>query len=399
MSSPEPFVRLAVLSDLHAYATAPKGSEPSFLPATEEHQLAQHNPFEGLVELISQNNLTADYLLCPGDIGDKADPKGIAHAWHHLQRVAKQLGDATYVASTGNHDMDSRSIFHNYDPTDVLKKLAPPYPVSDQSEVDRYWSRYYCITDHTNCRIVSINSSAFHWLDTERNHGRVSRSTLEWLREDLAKREPRQINILLCHHHPHLHSELAKIDTSYEVMRDGDRLIDLLGEGNLGQWLIVHGHKHFPNISYAAGLTESPIVFSCGSFSARLYMELGTRARNQFYIIEIPLNKVKELGLVGNIYAWDWSDGKGWIKPGGSSGLTSLTPFGSRENPHSLATRLSDFLGTKSYATWLEVVTEIPSMEFLSPADLRALERILKKNYKLSINWTENQPSELGRML
>lgn len=399
MSSPAPFVRLAVLSDLHAYDTAPRGSEPSFLPATEEHQLAKHNPFEGLVELITQNNLKADYLLCPGDIGDKADPKGIAHAWHHLQRVANQLGNATYVASTGNHDMDSRSKFHNYDPTDVLKKLAPPYPVFDQSEVDRYWSRYYCVSEHPNCRIVSINSSAFHWLDTERDHGRVSQSTLEWLREDLTKREPRPINILLCHHHPHLHKELSRIDASYEVMKDGDRLIDLLGDGDLGQWLIVHGHKHFPNISYAAGRTESPIVFSCGSFSARLYMELGTQARNQFYIIEIPLNKVKELGLVGNIHAWDWSDGKGWITPGESSGLTRLTPFGSRENPRSLATRLSDFLGTKSYATWLEVVTEIPSMEFLSPADLHALERILKKEHKLSIHRTDNQPSQLGRML
>ena len=263
----------------------------------------------------------------------------------------------------------------------------------------RYWSRYYCVSDHTNCRIVSINSSAFHWLDTERNHGRVSRSTLEWLKEDLAKREPRQINILLCHHHPHLHSELAKIDTSYEVMRDGDRLIDLLGGGDLGQWLIVHGHKHFPNIAYSAGRTQSPIVFSCGSFSARLYMELQTRARNQFYIIEIPLNKVKELGLVGNISAWDWSEGKGWIKPDGdSSGLASLTPFGSRENLYSLATRLTGFLGIKPFAPWLELVAEIPSLEFVLPADLRDLEHILKENHKISIDWAEGRPSELGRM-
>src|SRR5450759_3743692 len=96
-------------------------------------------------------------------------------------------------------------------------------------------------------------------------------------------------------------------------MRDCDRLIDLLGDGNLGQWLIVHGHKHFPNIAYSAGAAQSPVVFSCGSFSARLSPELQTRARNQFYIIEIPLKKVKVLGLVGKILAWDWSAGKGWI--------------------------------------------------------------------------------------
>lgn len=399
MSSAEQVIRLAVLSDLHAYGgTATPGSEPSFLFATEEHQRAQDDPFEGLTELISRRKLTANYLLCPGDMGDKADPKGIAHAWHHIQRVAKLLGDATYVASTGNHDVDTRSTFHSYDPTDTLKRLVPPYPVSDQSEADRYWSRYFCVSENPNCRIVSINSSAFHWLEAERNHGRVSRSTLDWLRDDLAKRDPRPINVLLCHHHPHLHSELAKIDTSYEVMRDGDRLIDLLGDGDLGQWLIVHGHKHFPNIAYSAGRTQSPIVFSCGSFSARLYKELGTRTRNQFYIIEIPLNKVNGLGLVGNISAWDWSDGKGWIRPdGASSGLTSLTPFGSRENLYSLATRLSDFLGTNPFVTWQELVAEIPSLEFVLPDDLRDLERILGQRHEISISRTDGQPSQLGK--
>lgn len=400
MSSVEPIVRLAVLSDLHAYGTAALGSEPSFLRATEEHQRAQHSPFDGLAELISGANLTADFLLCPGDMGDKGDPKGIAHAWNQLQRVAKQLGDAKYVVSTGNHDVDTRSIFHNYDPTDVLKRLVPPYPVSDMSEVDKYWSRYFCISENTNCRIVSINSSAFHWLEPERLHGRVSRSTLDWLKDDLAKRDLKQVNVLLCHHHPHLHSELAKVDAAYEVMRDGDRLIDLLGDGDLGQWLIVHGHKHFPNISYSAGRAQSPIVFSCGSFSARLYSELGTRARNQFYIVEIPLQKVEQLGLVGKVCAWDWSDGRGWIKPDGeSSGLASVTFFGSRENLFSLATRLSEFLETKSFATWEEVVAEIPSLEFVLPADLRVLEGRLKSRYQMAITWSNNRPSQLGRSL
>lgn len=355
------------------------------------------SPFDALTALISREKLRADFLLCPGDIGDKADPNGIAHAWLRLQDIAKLLGNATYVASTGNHDVDSRSLFHEYDPTEALKRLTPPYPVSNQIEVDRYWSRYFCISENAHCRIVSINSSAFHWLESERNRGRVSRSTLDWLRADLVSRDPRDINILLCHHHPHLHSELSRIDTSYEVMRDGDRLIDLLGNDELGQWLVVHGHKHFPNIAYSAGSSQSPVIFSCGSFSARLYRDLQTRARNQFYIIEIPLKKVKELGLVGKILAWDWAVGKGWIRPDGeSSGLTSLTPFGSKENPYSLATRLSDLLGTDPFVSWPELITKIPSLEFVLPSDLKALDNALRNKHQLSINWQDGLPAELG---
>ena len=182
-------------------------------------------------------------------------------------------------------------------------------------------------------------------------------------------------------------------------MRDGDRLIDLLGGGDLGQWMVVHGHKHFPNIAYSAGRSQSPIIFSCGSFSARLYMELQTRARNQFYIVEIPLDKVRDLGLVGRILAWDWSVGKGWICPDGdSSGLTRLTPFGSKENPFSLATRLSESLGGASFATWAELVEGIPSLEFVLPDDLHDLERTLKTKHQLAITWQNGRPAELGRM-
>ena len=45
----------------------------------------------GLLKLIRDEKLKADVLLCPGDIGDKADPAGIEYGWKALHRVAEAL--------------------------------------------------------------------------------------------------------------------------------------------------------------------------------------------------------------------------------------------------------------------------------------------------------------------
>jgi hypothetical protein len=66
----------------------------------------------------------------------------------------------------------------------------------------------------------------------------------------------------------------------------GQFLLDLLAYDSNGDWVVLHGHKHCPKISYAAGGVTSPIVFSCGSIGAKLYPELNGNVRNQWYLLE-----------------------------------------------------------------------------------------------------------------
>ena len=67
-------LRMAILTDLHAYSNAPT-SPPSWISLRNDQNNPAENPFAGLKHLIVENGLTADAVICCGDIGDKADPQ------------------------------------------------------------------------------------------------------------------------------------------------------------------------------------------------------------------------------------------------------------------------------------------------------------------------------------
>lgn len=75
MSNPR--VRIAVVSDIHAYSESVlKQSEtrPSYVEVSSPSDLAGQNPFVALNKLVETEGLDADFLVCCGDLGDKAQP-------------------------------------------------------------------------------------------------------------------------------------------------------------------------------------------------------------------------------------------------------------------------------------------------------------------------------------
>src|SRR5207248_25638 len=125
---------------------------------------------------------------------------------------------------------------------------------------------------HGAMRILLIDSCAYHGVKGEHNHGRISDATLGEIDRRLSADGPCALNLLVCHHHPQKLAEYKLGD--YDDMVNGQKLLDLLGYGKHGDWVVLHGHKHCPKVSYAAGGATSPLVFSCGSVGARLFAEL-----------------------------------------------------------------------------------------------------------------------------
>jgi hypothetical protein len=382
---------------LHAHP----GNEPSpsHLDTTQAESLTLHHPISALLALIRSNSITADLLLSPGDLGDRANPSGIAYAWSALAKLAKELRCEAYAATAGNHDLDSRFNDSEVDPRYVLRGLTPSFPFQDETLDDKYWSRAYSIKDSSLVRLVLLNSSALHgYTPIEQNHGRVTSFTLTQLKADLTKLDPKPINVLLCHHHPHQHSELDLGET--DVMKKGQQLLDLLGAGENGRWLVIHGHKHHPKIAYAAGGSTSPTVFAAGSLCAILSGQLQTAARNQFYLIEFDVNECAKYGLVGTVRAWDWSAGVGWIEAASKgSGLPARFGFGSRMEPLVLATRIANAVEkAHNILTWEDICTDVPEMKYLLPQDLKEVERALEANYKLAIDYDGTKIVQVGKL-
>jgi hypothetical protein len=392
-------IRVAVVSDLHAYETLKRGeNRPSHLKIGSTEQQPENHPIWGLKQLIVNQDLHADMLLCPGDMGHQGSPAGIQFAWTALQDIKSALGAPSLVATAGNHDLDSRYLFGNPDPQQTLKNLNPLFPCTDEAIANHYWARDYALIMNPHVAVLTLNSSAHHGEEEhEKNHGRVTREALSLMRNRISEFSEIPVKILLCHHHPHQHSELNLGAT--DVMDRGQQLLDILGADEFGTWLVVHGHKHHPKISYAAGGNSSPVVFAAGSLCSDLFLELQTAARNQFHVITLDLDVVQRLGLVGRIRSWYWVYGTGWAPAKPSTGLPYECGFGYRGSISLLADRLAAITKGK-LKKWAEIVSAVPETDFLIPQDARLLRQYLIRLHRIKVvDDDSGEPFEIGEIV
>ncbi|NTW87983.1 MAG: metallophosphoesterase [Desulfobulbaceae bacterium] len=373
-------IKIAVISDLHAFSSPVSGRTPSYLDMSNTDRNKMNDPILGLNHLIEENHLKVDILLCAGDIGDKATPAATKFGWENIRSLQTYLGASHLIATAGNHDVDSRYEHNDFDAKGMLQSLNPSFPCIDLDTCDKYWSRNYAIITNNDWRIVTLNSAAFHGAGKDQKqeflHGRVSKNTVYRLIEELKSSDKKLLNILLCHHHPIKNNRIEESD--YSEMEGGDKLINALDSVGLGQWIIIHGHKHYPRITYAGGSSTAPVIFSAGSCCAQLYSEVGTKARNQFYIIEFPISLFNQLecSIAGHVKSWDWTGMKGWVSASRESGIPASSGFGYRCSSFShLANNIKSYFLSKSipYLTWEELVDWKTELSFLTPDDINTL--------------------------
>ena len=390
-------LRIAVASDLHAYDNCGRRPEPSHLRISHPEDQPGKHPIAGLVKLIVEDEkLSADLLLCPGDLGDQVEIAGIKYAWEKLHQVGLKLGAGLVTATAGNHDLDSRYIKGSFDPKETLQALDPPFPLPDEVRNNMYWSRHFAVTEGNSYRLVILNSSAYHGeKPNEINHGRVAFATVSHLRRNLESLTPKPVNVLLCHHHPQPLSEFHD-DKDYDGMINGESLLDFLGSGTIGRWIVIHGHKHHPKVTYSSGGGASAVVLSAGSLCVSLYPELRTLVRNQFHLVSIPIDEISRSALVGRIQSWDWAPGDGWAPAGDRSGLPSLCGFGFRGDPLLLADRIAQSLTVEKLA-WHELCRKVPEIEYVIPNDLVAVKLELKRKHRIEVQEVDGMPVGIGR--
>jgi predicted phosphodiesterase len=386
-------LRFAVASDLHVYDGEGDNSPSALRVGADETDHLRH-PIAALLHLIKDQSLKADALVCPGDLGDSASTTGIQYAWAKLVQVQKAMRAKDLFATVGNHDVDSRGNSNKFDPRGFLQTLQPTFPYKTASVSDQFWSRHFATIERDDFRIVLLNSSAFHGYENEHIHGRVSGHTLSALAKALGKsKKKRPVNVLLCHHHPMLHSDRKLGD--HDTMKQGQEMLDLIN--NHGEWIVIHGHKHDPRLSYASGQSSvTPIVFAAGSLTASLYPEIASTARNQFYIIEFPLDDIATKGLVGTFKAWDWIYESGWQPATSGSGLPSTGSFGHREKPSVIAQRISDCF-TEDTISWDELNRREGSLKYLIPNDRIQVLKVMRESFNLRILESDGEPIRVER--
>lgn len=375
--------QILILSDLHAYRPSKEHTrEPSFLIASSKDNPA--NPIRAIPEILRQEGLSVDWILCPGDIADQADPDAQTFAWRELVDLKKVVKAKLLLSTAGNHDVDSRLKFNNFDPKGHLQGLTPPFP-GLRNVSDKYWARNYHIYEQDSTRLVNLNSAAFHGFHSEEKdskpeyrHGRVSARTIEAIVEEV-KQRTFQTNVLFTHHHPYPN---AIHDDDYSEMQFGRQLVEALTDATMSSWLIIHGHQHYPLMSYGPYKAFPPLIFSAGSISAKITSPLSAEAPNQFYLmtIETDPNKTNGWWPCGTIRAWSWVHRREWQPTPDGQNIPDGLGFECGDNVTSIASTIQTYVSAQSsHVTMQQIFDARPHLRFASREILDAVIKTLKQ--------------------
>jgi len=365
--------RIALVSDVHAFTPTPdaarfRDGDPSWARTLPDQFEEDRGPFQALARTIKEDGLQADLVLCCGDMGDKADIDGVRFTWGWLETLRRRLGAEFVIGTTGNHDVDSRNVSGRNDPMHCVRALQPPFPMDDPAIRASYWERNVAVFETGDLAVLIINTAAEHSSAEMAMRGRLTEHTL-----DAIGRAVREVKaserIALVHHHPYRHDAIDWEDNS--ELEGGPELLRLLEDD--GDWLVVHGHRHYPNIAYAAGGSRAPVIMAAGSFSAMLYPELGARVRNQFHIVDVqaPGSVVGTTGLIGSVRSWEYSPATGWARPNSQEGIPDGAGFGFRGSVSDVADTVANFVRASedSFITLGDVIAAKPYLGFVLPRD------------------------------
>lgn len=145
VQEPERLLSMFVISDLHVVGADTADHKHESFCNNIDPDGRLRTPFNRLDALIDLHGLTADVVVCCGDLTNRAGRDGFIHGWQELERLTRKLKADTLLLTPGNHDLDVRNIHGTGDPrvclnsspvltksaTDaasVLSSLFPPKP-------------------------------------------------------------------------------------------------------------------------------------------------------------------------------------------------------------------------------------------------------------------------------
>ena len=394
--------KFLLLSDIHACDVDPSSSSaPSFVSSFTAAASGKRDPITELEHLVRESNLQPDAILCAGDITNRSHPGSLAYAWERLHKLASMCG-AKLIATIGNHDLDSRYQANGFDPRGYAMSLRPSIPVEDRSNFLEYWAENFTLVADDNCKILTLNTAAYHGggndVSFELEHGRVSELTIAGIKAALDRSPRAPTNILLCHHHP------IKADQGdHELVgltRGGDKLVQALDAAK-EPWILVHGHKHVPDLFYGHGGGNAPVILGCASFSAQVNADAQNKNPNQVHLLTSDPDAAAAAGLssAGTVRSWTWQVGVGWSKARGLQGLPHLSGFGYRGNAKFLAQKLDQLLIEleTSQVGWAFATSRIPELQMLIPRDFKALEDSLGQLSLTILRDGDDELMQVGR--
>lgn len=315
--------KIALISDIHfgrlsrTKEFSVPGEAKEILQAENEKSLR-----DGLTNILGEQQV--EYLFVAGDLTSYGSPQEFRHCELEILRIASNSGIErdNIVISLGNHDTDWKI-------TDLYTKHINEDLTTQKHIKDSYmriasFSSLYSMIDlkgkytikgnesfsgvvEKDDFIVFVLNSGFE-CTREESYGKLSRSQLNWLEENIKKyEEDSRWKIVLLHHHPFDYSFPTPYrDTS--KLCEGPEFLDIVGKSDIN--LVIHGHRHHPKAkTIIESGWKSYVTFICsGSLSVNASHRSNGEIPNTFHIVELYENS-KELDL----YTYRYSGSEGWF--------------------------------------------------------------------------------------
>ena len=405
-------LRIAVASDIHA---GTKSTAWTHVLAGSTAFPRGTQPLSDLGHHIDDTGIRADYLIVPGDIADQADAVGLDYGWRQVHSIAKRL-EAELVAVPGNHDVVTRT--ESNDPRALLKNLLPSFPLDDPVIGEQFWQKGWSVSERADHRILMIDST-FGFPKFPSGFGKGDQKWDEYLQaldrgsfpdsiendlDEYFRNASPSFNIAVVHHHPQEHQLKSFLQDEYGAMHRGPDLLDLLSRHpRIGRWILIHGHRHIPQLVNAVTLTSNgPLIVCAASLGAKLWSPVDTVARNQFHIIEATDQDTSFPGsLRGSIESYTWGYGVGWYdSERQGAGLPSMSGFGCSDDYRLVSQKIALHMEANNLAflRYSELLIVAPQLPYMLPRDFEYLEGDLEEKGFNFMRDRQNRLSQISRV-
>lgn len=324
-------IKIAVISDLHV-------GEKACCKALKGEAIDAESMFsEKFAKFSLRENLSPDYLLIPGDMGERARPEEMDRASALVETVLKSLNlsEDRLICIPGNHDVD----------WEVLK-TTPVHPMRWKQRYDSirqpqnlfqkafarangnlFEDPNFTFWKESKLICVGYNSS---WHDSPHvsHGGKIELDHIAALRtafEENTFKDFSGLKVFVIHHHIHQYTNYLWNETS--IASNAQALLELLAEFKFD--ILVHGHRHFPNFMVSKTNDLHPlVVLGAGSFTREIDGDLAGIVANQFHMIEVN-GRNEEGAVFGKLKNWAYLTAGGWIKSYVAQTTNRGVPIGS----------------------------------------------------------------------
>lgn len=373
---------IAVVSDLHVGADT---RAVDMNPYADKSRSTDANYVDKFIAFVVANKLSADYLLIPGDITNKAAPDEFQLASAQLRRISDALRvPADHIVFVpGNHDVDWSVMKAGGDANSKFRfsqRYAPLLQhdcifaeIMNRAGADKLTQDpYFCAWTLPGLLIVGLNSARHDGPDETVHHGLVLPETVAKLDDTLTKMYPRdhRLRIFIAHHHPVIYSDPIAGEPDFSAMTNAPALLEVLAKHHFD--LLVHGHKHKPNFQIHQVRSHYQLGILCaGSFSYKLDYRWSGVVSNQFHRVVIHDRDPNSASIRGVVESYAYLSAHGWVKSiAASTGIEHQIYFGGFETKKSLRERLRSILKHRfqhsDYIRWSSCVEDDNDLAYVS---------------------------------